>query len=126
MLFESAWKDGWDYYERVFNPDTKKSIIRKTDNKFEYFTPSSTGLYTYILDSNIKLSRHLSSNQKDARDQYGVLDPLYKNIRDNYWNKNKYNLKPRTWYLDIETRARGTFKFKGDENKEIKIRKKEV
>lgn len=105
MLFESAWKDGWDYYERVFNPDTKKSIVRKTDNKWEYYSASSTGIYSYLIDSNIKLTKQLSSSQKDTRDQYGVMDPLYKNIRDNYWSQNKYNLKPRVWYLDIETRA---------------------
>lgn len=104
-LFESSWRDGFQFFERVYDTDLKKSIKRELNSTYEWYEPKSNGLYSYILDENVKLDKKISNSPKDGRDKYGFLDPLYKNIRDNYWNKNAYNLKPRIFYLDIETRV---------------------
>lgn len=104
-LFESTWKDGFDYYERYYDDSAKKSFKRKINLCFEWYEQSSNGIYSYILDSSLKLAKIQSHNPKEGRDKFGFIDPMYRNIRDNYWNKALYNLKPRTWYLDIETRS---------------------
>lgn len=102
--FEATWRDGFEYYQRVFDTDLGRSIKSRVDLKCEYYEPSSTGLYTFILDDEIRLERK-QGNAKQGRDQYGFMDPMYRNIRDNYWNKDAYNLEPRVFYLDIETRV---------------------
>ena len=104
-LFESSWRDGFQFYERVLDTELNKSMKKEVKALYEWYEPSSNGMYSYILDENIKLDKKMSSSSKDGRDKYGFIDPLYKNIRDSYWNKNAYNLKPRTFYLDIETRT---------------------
>lgn len=122
-LFESTWRNGYEYFERVYDTELKKSFQRKINLPFEWYEEHPTGIYTYILDSDIKLEKR-QGRAKDGRDQYGFLDPMYRNIRDNYWNKDKYNLKPRIWYLDIETRSSRSYKNINNPNKKIKIRKK--
>lgn len=119
-LFEASWKQEWDFYERVWDTELNKSISRKIDNKFEWYVPKSSGMYSSILDDSIKLEKIKSSNSKDGRDKYGFSDPIYLNIRDNYAKDSKYNLKPRIWYYDCETRAGGYKYFHMD----VKIRKK--
>lgn len=104
-LFENSWRDGFQFFERVYDDELNKSVKREVKSMYEWYEPSSNGLYTYILDESIRLDKKNSSSSKDGRDKYGFIDPLYKNIRDNYWNKNAYNLKPRTFFLDIETRT---------------------
>ena len=103
MLFETAFSKDFEYYERVF--DGEKSIKRKITVPFEWYEPQSNGIYSYILDENVKLDKKQGTNPKFGRDKYGFLDPIYRNIRDNYWNKEGYNKNPRIWYLDIETRV---------------------
>lgn len=120
MLFETSFKEGFDYYERVIDESTGKSSKRKIDDKFEYYTEVSSGLYSYVLDSSVKLTKKLGTS-KDARDNYGVLDPIYRNIRDSYWGKNKVNLAPRIWYLDIETRSLDGFPDPGIANQQISL-----
>ena len=103
--FEATWMQDWKHYERYYDTELKKSVKRQIDIPYEYYEPSSTGLYTYILDESIILEKK-QGNAKQARDNYGVLDPMYRNIRDNYWGKTGgFNIKPRMWYLDIETRV---------------------
>ena len=102
--FEATWRDGFEYYQRVFDTDLGRSIKSRVDLRCEYYEPSSTGLYTFILDDEIRLERK-QGNAKQGREHYGFMDPMYRNIRDNYWNKDAYNLEPRVWYLDIETRV---------------------
>lgn len=103
-LFESSWRDGFSFYERYYDTQLKKSIKKQIDLPYEWYEPLSTGIYTSILDETIRLDKK-QGNSKDGKDQYGFLDPMYRNIRDNYWNKDAYNLKPNIWYLDIETRV---------------------
>lgn len=103
-LFENTWRSGYEFYERYFDTNLNKSVSRKIDLPYEWYEPSSTGLYTYILDETIKLEKK-QGHAKQGRDQYGFLDPMYRNIRDNYWRKDAYNQDPRIWYLDIETRV---------------------
>lgn len=120
-LFETSWKQEWDFYERVWDTDLNKSISRKIDNKYEWYVPKSSGIYSSILDDNIKLEKIKSSNPKDGRDKYGFSDPIYLNIRDNYAKDSTYNLKPRIWYFDCETRAIGKFPDPGRADQEITL-----
>lgn len=105
IKFETSWREDFKFYERVFNTDLNKSMKKEVKSLYEWYEPSSNGLYTSVIDSSIRLEKKQSSSSKDGRDKYGFLDPMYKNIRDNYWNKDLYNLNPRTFYLDIETRV---------------------
>lgn len=121
-LFENSWKDGYDYYERYFDADTKKSHSAKIDGYFEWYEQKSNGAYEYLLDNSIKLSKVQSSNPREGRGKYGFLGPLYKNIRDNYWNKSAYNFNPRIFYLDIETRVtKGKFPVPNLAEEEISL-----
>ena len=102
--FEATWREGFKFYERYFDTDLNKSVSSQIDLPYEWYEPASKGLYTSILDETIKLEKK-QGNAKQGRDHYGFLDPMYRNIRDNYWNKDAYNIDPRIWYLDIETRV---------------------
>jgi DNA polymerase elongation subunit (family B) len=103
--FESSWREGFNFYERYYDTDLKRSLKKAVTLPYEWYEECSTGIYSYILDDSIKLDKK-QGNAKQGRDQYGFLDPMYRNIRDNYWNKeNGYNEDPRIWYLDIETRV---------------------
>jgi DNA polymerase elongation subunit (family B) len=103
-LFESTWRDGFNFYERYYDESLGRSQKKRIDLPYEWYEPSSRGLYTYILDETLTLEKK-QGNAKQGREHYGFLDPMYRNIRDNYWNQNKYQNKPRIWYLDIETRV---------------------
>lgn len=103
-LFESSWRDGYNFYERYYDTHLKKSQKKLINLPYEWYEQCSTGIYTYILDESIRLDKK-QGNAKQGRDQYGFLDPMYRNIRDNYWNKDGYNNSSRIWYLDIETRV---------------------
>lgn len=105
-LFETTFRDGFDYFERYFNTETNKSEYHKIDSKYEYFVPYSFGEYKLITDQNLRLTR-IEGTAKQAKDQMGVVQPVYKHIRDTYWKNGTYNLSPRIAYLDIETRAKG-------------------
>lgn len=104
-LFETSWKDKYNFYERVYDTNLKKSIKKKIVVPYEWYEPSSKGLYTYILDDTVKLEKRQGYSLKNTDGAYGILNPLYRNIRDNYWGKDLYNVNARTWYLDIETRV---------------------
>jgi len=59
---------------------------------------------------------------KDGRGEFGFCDPMYRNIRDNYWNNDGYNKKPRVWYIDIETRVGRSFKHEYHPSDTLKVR----
>jgi DNA polymerase elongation subunit (family B) len=99
-LFEAGYKKGYDYYIRYNDGEVKTEQI---DSNIEFYEPYSKGHFSYILDDSLKLQKKYG-NYKDARDKYGVINPIERNIRDNYWLEN-YNKNPRIWYLDIETRV---------------------
>lgn len=122
MKFEAIWQDRsqWKYLARLNDGETTKVV--EVPSQFEYYVQHNKGTYKYILDQNISLIKRLGTS-KDAKNQFGVVNPIYRYIRDNYWSKG-YNLSPRIWYLDIETRADGTYKLVCDTNKKILIRKK--
>ena len=103
-LFETSWFEDFNYYERYFDTETKKSTFGQVNSKHEYFCEDPKGSYVLITDPSSKFSRHLGSS-KDAAGHHGVTTPVYRNIRDNYWKNKTYNTKPRVMYLDIETRA---------------------
>lgn len=103
--FEATWRDGYQFFERTYDSQLGRSTKREVKLPYEWYEVSSKGLYTYILDDTVKLEKK-QGNAKQGRDQYGFCDPMYRNIRDNYWNKdNGYNNDARIWYLDIETRV---------------------
>lgn len=105
-LFETAFQDKFNYYERYFNTETQQSETEIINNKYDYFLPDSTGEYKLITDQNLNVSK-LEGTSKQAKGNIGVTPPIYKHIRDFYWKKGDYNLSPRIVYLDIETRALG-------------------
>ncbi len=105
MLLECAWKSNFKYYKRCFDNKTKKSFAVENNKKYEWYIENSNGKYEYILNPEIKLEKIESSYNKEGLDKYGYTDPLYGDIRDNYWNKDLYNSNPRIWYIDIETRS---------------------
>jgi len=106
-LFECTYRDRFTFFERYFDTVRGKSIKKQINIPYEWYEPSSNGKYSYILDESIKLDKK-QGNAKQGRDQYGFLDPMYRNIRDTYWESktdNKYNDNPRCFYMDIETRV---------------------
>lgn len=103
-LFEATWRKGYSFYERYYDTDLGKSVTQEITIPYEWFEPSSKGLYSFILDESLKLEKK-QGNYKQGVGNYGFLDPMYRNIRDNYWNQGKYNLEPRVMQLDIETRS---------------------
>jgi len=125
-LFESAWTKNYIPYERVYNTELEKSISRPITFSAEWFEEDSRGKYESILDNTVKLTRK-QGNAKDGRNHWGFSDSIYRNIREKYWNehqKDTFNKKPRTWYLDIETRVGKSYKNPEKTAKTIKIRKK--
>jgi len=101
-LFESSYKKNYDYYERYYNTETNKSESKKIEMKSEWFEESSRGTYTSILDDSIKLVR-CQGKEKDGREHYSFFNPMYRNIRENYWKDSLYNKDARCWYFDMET-----------------------
>jgi len=102
-LFECAFQKDYDYYERVWNTELKKTLIRKIDTPFEWFEESSTGDFKSITNPEKRFVRK-QGNSKQARGQAGVFNPIDRHVRDNYWCSS-YNKNPRTFFLDIETRT---------------------
>jgi DNA polymerase elongation subunit (family B) len=102
-LFETAFQKDFDFFERVYDTDLKRSIVRKIDSPYEWFEESSNGDYKSITDNSKKFVRKQGSS-KQSRGQAGVFDPIQRTIRDNYWKK-AYNKDPRIFYADIETRV---------------------
>lgn len=119
MKFEATWKEGFDNFIRVFDETTNKSSEIKIPNNYEYYEVNSKGNYTYILDKNIHLQKCLGY-YKNAKGKYGVRKPSEIYIRDNFWG-HSYNLKPRIFYLDIETRSIGSFPTPELANQEITL-----
>jgi hypothetical protein len=121
-LFEATWREKYECFERYFDTQLNRSCKRKISAPAEWYEESPRGNYTSILDASIKLDRK-QGLAKDGREHYGFIDPMYRNIRDTYWNKDAYNTNSRVWYLDIETRSGKAYKHKNDHGK-IKIRQK--
>ena len=117
--FETSWNYKFQNYVRVFNTDTNKSEVYEIDNHYEYFEPNDKGAYEYILDNNIKMVKKLGFS-KDTSDKFGVRRPQEIHIRDNYWQTG-YNLNPRIWYIDIETRADSGFPTPKEASKQITL-----
>lgn len=123
-LFESTWRDGYAFFERYFDTTLNRSVKKEIKLPHEWYELQSKGLYSYILDDSIKLEKK-QGNAKAGRDHYGFIDPMYRNIRDSYWNQNAYNLNARVWYLDLESRVGTSYKHQVNGDKVLKIRKKE-
>lgn len=114
MKFESAFFDKEDYKYKARLDDNGTTILKEIDGHYEFFEPDSRGLYTCITEPEIKL-RKVHGRSKDTEGKYGVTSPVYRYIRDFFWTdeskektgmkSDEYNMKPRVWYLDIETRA---------------------
>lgn len=117
-LFEAAWRDGFEYFERVHDPLLNRSVKNKINLPFEYYEPKDNGLYESILDPTLRFDKK-QGRSKDARGQFGSTDPIYRSIRENYWQTN-YNKASRVWYLDIETRSGRSYKTPGSGNITIK------
>ena len=62
---------------------TSELIVEKLENYFEYYLDAINGPYSYLLDTNRKLKKVLTKNPKEAMDQIGTTNPIYRFIRDN-------------------------------------------
>ena len=104
-LFEATYREGFDFYERYYCTESNKSFISKIESKNEYYVPDSRGIYSYLLDDKVKLSKRYGRCTENI--SYGKLQPDMVHIRDKYWNKERsnYNYNARRWYIDIETTA---------------------
>lgn len=116
FLFETAWRDEFKYYERVFDTEKNSSIVRQIDGKTEFYEMDPKGLYKCIISDGFKYRKCLGK-AKDSQDMPGVCKPIYRNIRDNYWKDGQTNKNPRIWFIDIETRSGRRFLHKIPENK---------
>lgn len=107
LRFETSFKEKFTPFVRVYDTDLKKSVKIEIPNQYEYYKPFSKGTYSYVNDKSLKLEKYLGT-AKDARDNYGVFNPIDRYVRDNFWQTG-YNENPRIFYLDIETRSAGSF-----------------
>ena len=106
-LFESAWRNGYEFFERYYCTEQERSFSQRIELPHEWYEPSSRGLYASILDPEVKLDKK-QGIAKNGRDQAGFTDPIYRLIRDVYWGRtdgDRYQDSPRVMYLDIETRV---------------------
>jgi DNA polymerase elongation subunit (family B) len=112
--FEGQFQIGWDWYERIYNKETKETKFRKIRAKPEYYLESSSkGEYKSFLDDR-PLIRKIGRPPKElstTENIYTKIPENFVNIRDNYWTENedtKFQMNPRIWYFDIETTALGS------------------
>ena len=103
-LFETGFNDGYKCFERVFDTDLNKSVANPIDNRVEYYVPDPTGAFYGFVDKEVRYSPKYGKFS-DAEGEAGICMPIYRNIRDNYAKDSVYNMQPRIWYLDIETRS---------------------
>ena len=106
-LFEATFRDldkPWEHYER-YSKDNK-SYIRKIPIKNETYIEDPNGNFTYLMDNRIKL-RQVDDSKNITCKKYGNCDAGHVWIREKYWTyeEQKYNMKPRIFFLDIETTA---------------------
>ena len=120
-LFESTWRSGYEFIERYYDTNINQSVNKKITVPYEWYEEQSNGLYSSILDDSIRLDKK-QGNAKQGRGHYGFLDPMYRNIRDNYWDNDGYNLTPRVFYLDIETRVSTSYKHAINPHQKLTIR----
>lgn len=123
-LFETAWRDGYQFFERTFDTNLNRSTTQEITVPYEWYEPHSKGLYQNILDPEIRLDKK-QGRAKEGRNQHGFTDPLYRQIRDKYWKDSAYNKNPRIWWLDIETRSGRSFKNTSNSPQLLKVRKKQ-
>lgn len=103
MLFEHSYRIGFDIYARLFDETKNASVSVKIPSQLEYYKPMQNGPYRCIFDKNLRLQKYFGTS-KDAKGWYGITRPIDRYVRDNFW-KTGYNMSPRIWYLDIETRS---------------------
>lgn len=110
MLFENSWNDGYKSFARVFDSSINKSKKIEIDSCVEFFEPVSSGPYRCVIDDGLQYAKKLGS-WKQSQDHVGVTAPQYRYIREHHWglDNSSYNMNPKVWYLDIETRALGAF-----------------
>lgn len=118
LNYENVFMSKFTLYERLFNTDTKESIIQKADYKPEVFTQSKGNRKTewkFFLDENLYLEQHKFDDEREYKDfikfqeqiggtTYGITQAPYSHIRNNYY-KNQTEFTSRIWYFDIETRV---------------------
>lgn len=103
-LYEGGFFAGFKYWARYFDPVLGESQI--TDDipqKWEYFKKNENGKFKSVYDET-RYSKFTGSSAEAK--EYGCtsqISPIDITIRELFRNKN--NLKPRIFYLDIETRV---------------------
>ena len=98
-LFEDAFLANRKYYVREFNEQSQKSELREVSPEWEYYQPSESGKFRDFFGNNY----FKRTGKYEYARNHTCVNPLDVAIRDLY--RNRYNLKPRVMYLDIETRV---------------------
>lgn len=126
MQYENIFKVKKDFYERVFDPNTRKSEFSKVEIQPSVYVPDDLGEFSYFLDNNIKLremkfpnTNEMNSWCKTMKDigkpYYGKTTPKYQYLRDKfYYQDGEYvnnDHDMRIWYLDIEVSQEFGFPF---------------
>lgn len=118
IFYENITKVDSNYYERVFDTETRKSSFNKIDIEPYVYVPNMAGEYSYFLDKTLKLSEKRFSNESEMTKwcktmkeaglpYYGKTTPKYQYLRDNfYFDRDKKYVNNdhsmRIWQLDIE------------------------
>lgn len=137
IFYENITKVDSNYYERVFDTETRKSSFNKIDIEPYVYVPNMAGEYSYFLDKTLKLSEKRFSNESEMTKwcktmkesglpYYGKTTPKYQYLRDNfYFDRDKKYVNNdhsmRIWHLDIEVSQ--TY-YKYHNNKKVRVRKK--
>lgn len=100
-LFEDAWITKGVTHLREYDTLLKKSKVKTTNYKSEYYIADQQGKYKGFLDG-VPLRKVEGSSYK-IPGAYGSKNSRYVAIREDHFGKNSYNKKPNTWFLDIET-----------------------
>lgn len=102
-LFETAYLSDFQCFVRQYDTEARKSSVERVDNRVQYFVPDPNGAFKGFLDPEITYSPKFGTF-KDARDAAGACNPVYRAIRERFTSET-FNMQPRIWYLDIETRS---------------------
>ena len=102
-LFEDAWTTKGKTFVREYNPDTKKSAVRETPYKDEYYLSDPNGKYRGFLDN--KPLRKVQGSAYKVSGAYGEKKAKYVAISEDHFGRDSYNKTPNVWHLDIETKV---------------------
>ena len=102
-LFEDAWVVRGKTYVREFDTTRDKSNVRQVSARAEYYLKDPNGRFTGLIDGESLKKEQGSAWEVEGA--YGAKKGNYVYIRDTHFGQSSYNLSPRIWHLDIETKV---------------------